>query len=67
MKRVKGFNFDTVDDKGIIEHIEKQGNQSNYIKELVKKDMKGSDMQELVRKAVDEYLEEVARSIKDYK
>ena len=67
MKRVKGFNFDTVDDKEVIEHIEKQGNQSNYIKELVKTDMKGSDMRELVRKAVDEYLEEVARSIKEYK
>lgn len=67
MKRVKGFNFDTVEDKSIIDHIEKQGNQSNYVKELVRNDMKGSDMQELVRKAVDEYLEEVARNLKGYK
>lgn len=64
MKKVKGFSYDTIKDKDVIDHIDKQGNGSQFIWDLVKKDMKGSDMQELVRKAVDEYLEEVGKRYK---
>lgn len=65
MKRIKGFNFDTEEDKKIIEHIEKQGNQSSYIKELVKKDMEGNNLEELINKQVDKYLESMAKKIKN--
>lgn len=64
MKRVKGFLFDIQKDKDIIEHIEKQGNQSKYIKDLVKKDMESKDLSLLIRKEVDKHLEEIANSIK---
>lgn len=64
MKKVKGFSYDTIKDKDVIEQIDKQGNGSQYIKDLIREDMKGSNIQELVRKAVDEYLEEVARRYK---
>lgn len=67
MKKVKGFSYDTVKDKDVIHHINNQGNGSQYIWSLVREDMKDSNMQELVRKAVDDYLEEVARNIKGYK
>ncbi|MEY8416348.1 hypothetical protein AAK964_08600 [Tissierella praeacuta] len=65
MKRVKGFNFDTEADKEIIEHIERQGNQSDYIKKLVKNDMESTDLEEFIKKQVDKHLENIARGIKN--
>lgn len=57
MKRVKGFNFDTVEDREIIEHIENQPNQSSYIKELVRKDMNKESIEEIIKKQIEKYLE----------
>ena len=60
MKKVKGFSYDTEIDKDVIEHIEKQPHQSNYIWSLVRADMSrsNSDMEHLVRKYVNEILKE---------
>lgn len=63
MKKVKGFLFDTEEDKELLDHIESKGNQSNYIKILVKEDMKSESIQELVRLEVIKYLEETAKKI----
>ena len=67
MKKVKGFNFDTVEDAEILTHIEKQGNQSQYIKNLVKVDMKQGNVKELIRAEVDNYMEEIANKVKGYR
>ena len=46
MNKVKGFNYDDVEHKDIIEHLNKQENTSKYIRELVKKDMSKEDNEE---------------------
>lgn len=58
MKKIKGFIYDTEKDKDIIEHIEKQPHQANYILNLVKKDMnkKNNEIEHLVKKYVNELL-----------
>ena len=58
MKKVKGFSYDTEKDKDVIEHIEKQPHQANYIIELIRKDMnnKNDKIEELVKKYVKEIL-----------
>jgi len=58
MKKVKGFSYDTEKDKDVIEHIEKQPHQANYIIELIRKDMnnKNDEIEELVKKYVKEIL-----------
>lgn len=39
MNKTKGFNYDTEKDMDVIRHIAKQPNQSQYILDLVRKDM----------------------------
>lgn len=63
MNKTKGFNYNIEKHQHIIEYIEKQPNQSQYILNLVEKDMKGTNIQELVKKEVDKYLEETAQKI----
>jgi len=65
MKKVKGFNFDTIKDRDVIEHIEKQPNQSSYIKELVRRDMNKEGIEEIVRKQIEKYLEGLEVKRKD--
>jgi len=55
MNKVKGFNYDTIKHKSIIDHIKKQPNQSQYIWVLVERDMK-NNMEDIIRKYIDEYL-----------
>jgi len=57
MKKVKGFSFNTVDDKDIIDYLDEQTNQSGYIKELIRKDMKQNNIEEIVKKQIEKYLE----------
>lgn len=57
MKKVKGFSYDTEKDKDIIEHLQKQPNQSQYIWSLVRQDMgKDNDIEKLVKMYVEEIL-----------
>lgn len=67
MKKVKGFSYDTEKDKDVIEHIEKQPHQANYIIGLVKKDMnnKNDKIEELVKKYVKEMLEDKNIELKE--
>ncbi len=65
MKKLKGFYFDIKEDKDLLEFLETKGNQTNYIKELIRKDMKNVDISEIVRKEVNKYLRETAEQIKN--
>lgn len=61
MQRVKGFSYDDELDKDVIEQIEKQPHQANYIKGLVRADMykkEGDDIEFLVKKYVEEILKD---------
>lgn len=61
MNKTKGFSYDTEKHMDIINHIEKQPHQANYIIELVRADMykSGNDIEELVKKYVKKYCKEV--------
>ena len=61
MKNTKGFSYDTEKHMDVINHIEKQPHQANYIIELVRADMYkiGNDIEELVKKYVKKYCKEV--------
>lgn len=67
MKKVKGFSYDTEKDKDVIEYIEKQPHQANYIWNLVRKDMckTESEVEELVRKYIEKYLKDKKIDIKE--
>lgn len=67
MKKVKGFSYDTEKDKDVIEHIEKQPHQANYIIELIRKDMnnKNDKIEELVKKYVKEILKDKNIELKE--
>jgi len=60
MRKVKGFGYDPERDKDVIEHIDKQPNKSQYILNLVRKDMEknDNDLENLVRKYVEKVLKE---------
>lgn len=67
MKKVKGFSYDTEKDKDVIEYIEKQPHQANYIWNLVRKDMckTESEVEELVKKYIEKYLKDKKIDIKE--
>lgn len=67
MKKVKGFSYDTEKDKDVIEYIEKQPHQANYIWNLVRKDMckTESEIEELVKKYIEKYLKDKKIDIKE--
>lgn len=68
MKKTKGFSYDTEKDMDVINHIEKQPHQANYILELVRSDMfklKDTDIEKMVKKYVREYCESLNLSSKE--
>lgn len=69
MKKVKGFSYDTEKDKDVIEYIQKQPHQANYIWNLVRKDMQSNNdqIEDMVRKYVEKILKEKNIEIKDKK
>lgn len=59
MKKTKGFSYDSEIDIDVIEHINKQPRQGQYIIDLIRKDMNEPDQIELiVRNYVDKLLKE---------
>lgn len=58
MRKTKGFSYDPIRDKDVINHIDKQPNGSQYIWSLVRKDMKENDFEELIKKQIQKYLQE---------
>ena len=58
MRRTKGFSYDPEDDKDVIDHLNKQQNFSTYIKDLVRKDMKGNDIVEIINRQIEKYLKD---------
>ena len=56
-RKIKGFSFDPVRDKDVIEHLGKQQNGSKYILGLINKDMQTEGLTEvLVREYVEKYM-----------
>jgi hypothetical protein len=55
--KTKGFCYDPVKDKAVIDHIDSQQNGSQYIWELVRKDMTENNIEEVVRKQIEKYLQ----------
>lgn len=60
MQKTKGFIYDDELDKDIIEQIEKQPHQANYIKSLIRADMNKQDdnIELLVKKYVEKILKD---------
>lgn len=56
MKKTKGFSYDTNKDMDVINHIEKQPHQANYILSVIRSDMSKpkDEIQILVKKYVEE-------------
>lgn len=59
MNKVKGFNYNTEKHKHIIEHIEKQLNQSQYIWSLVEKDMNSENIEDKIERIVRRLLKDM--------
>lgn len=59
MKKVKGFTYDVEKDKDVIEHINKQPNNSAYLIDLVRKDINRKDdlTLEIIRNEIKKYIE----------
>jgi hypothetical protein len=59
MRIAKTFSF-TQEDKDILDFIEKQPNMSQYIKELIKTDMKnqGKNLEQLIQEYIEKYMSE---------
>lgn len=60
MRETKGFSYDPEKDKDVIRHIDSQPNRSQYIWALVRKDMKGSDIVEVINRQIEKYLGNIA-------
>lgn len=56
MRKIKGISYDTNKDSYLINHIEKQQNQSKYILELVRKDMESKNIEILIEKKIKEII-----------
>jgi len=58
MRKTKGFSYDPIKDKDVINHIDKQPNGSQYIWGLVRKDMRKNDFEEIIKRQIEKYLQE---------
>lgn len=58
MRKTKGFSYDPEKDMDVIKHINKQQNGSQYIWDLVRKDMKSQEnnIEHIVKKYIEKYL-----------
>lgn len=57
MRKTKGFAYDPENDKDIIDHIDNQPNRSQYIRELIRKDMKDNSIESIIQKCIERYLQ----------
>lgn len=55
-RRVKGFSYDPIKDREVINHIDKQQNGSQYIWQLVRKDMKDTNIIDVINNQIEKYL-----------
>lgn len=58
MRKIKGISY-TEKDLDVIRHIEKQQNQSRYILNLVRQDMERKDLENIIAKKIEEYLDKI--------
>ena len=65
--KVKGFTYDVIKDKDVIEHLNKQQNFSVYLKELVRADMKKEDIKTIIRAEIKKALKDIEIDTKDKK
>jgi hypothetical protein len=57
VRKTKGFSYDPDKDKDIIDHIDSQQNGSQYIWNLVKADMSENDIESIVKRHIEKYLQ----------
>lgn len=57
MRKTKGFSYDPETDKDVMEHIDKQQNGSQYVWDLVRRDIKENDIEEVIRRQIEKYLQ----------
>lgn len=57
MRRTKGFSYDPEKDFDVMQHIAGQQNGSQYIWDLVRRDMSENSIEEMVRKQIEKYLQ----------
>lgn len=59
MKKVKGFSYDVFKEKRVIDHIDKQPNKSQYIWDLVRKDIDNekNKIENMVFNCIEKYLQ----------
>lgn len=57
MKKVKGFSYDPVKDKDVINHLNTLPNFSYYILDLIRKDMRKESIDAIIEKKIQKYLE----------
>lgn len=60
MRKTKGFSYDPAKDKDVMEHIRRNGG-SQYVWELVRKDMKANSIEDLIRRQIEKYLQGMNR------
>jgi hypothetical protein len=65
MTKVKGFTYDPVADKDVIDHIDAQGNGSRYVWDLVRKDMENNNLETIVQRLLNKYLNDKEKTPSD--
>lgn len=59
MRKTKGFSYDPKKDKDVIDHIGNQPNGSQYVWELVRKDMKENNIETIIKNQIEKYLKDM--------
>lgn len=66
MRKVKGFSYDPVKDQDVMSFLSKQTNQSQYMWDLVRKDMSNNDLESIIKKHIEIYLSKIDLSQSSY-
>lgn len=66
MKKTKGFSYDTEKDMDVINHIEKQPHQANYILSVIRCDM-SKPKEESLEAIIEKYVEKLLKNKKKAK
>lgn len=63
MRKTKGFSYNPEKDNDVINHIDIQQNGSQYIWNLVRKDMEQNDIEIIIKKQIEKYLQGLDLSV----
>jgi hypothetical protein len=57
VRKTKGFSYDPEKDQDVMQRIADQQNGSQYIWELVRKDMKVNSIEDMIQRQIEKYLQ----------